>query len=105
MATEFPPGVDRGVRARPVAKRRGDLAEVLGSREVMTATVTGTIALISDNAESTKASAYEQVRAPSSVVEHVTFNHGVPGSIPGGPTIARAYSGETDVFPQSSQRR
>src|SRR5262249_41509035 len=25
-------------------------------------------------------------RAPSSVVEHVTFNHGVPGSIPGGPT-------------------
>ena len=31
------------------------------------------------------------LRAPSSVVEHVTFNHGVPGSIPGGPTrsIAR----------------
>ncbi len=28
----------------------------------------------------------EHLRAPSSVVEHVTFNHGVPGSIPGGPT-------------------
>ena len=27
-----------------------------------------------------------RLRAPSSVVEHVTFNHGVPGSIPGGPT-------------------
>ena len=26
-------------------------------------------------------------RAPSSVVEHVTFNHGVPGSIPGGPNL------------------
>ena len=26
-------------------------------------------------------------RAPSSVVEHVTFNHGVPGSIPGGPIL------------------
>jgi hypothetical protein len=25
-------------------------------------------------------------RAPSSVVEHLTFNQGVPGSIPGGPT-------------------
>ena len=25
--------------------------------------------------------------APSSVVEHLTFNQGVPGSIPGGPTI------------------
>ena len=24
--------------------------------------------------------------APSSVVEHLTFNQGVPGSIPGGPT-------------------
>src|SRR5215467_2904650 len=29
-------------------------------------------------------------RAPSSVVEHVTFNHGVPGSIPGGPTSLRS---------------
>ena len=26
------------------------------------------------------------VSAPSSVVEHLTFNQGVPGSIPGGPT-------------------
>ena len=26
------------------------------------------------------------LRAPSSVVEHLTFNQGVPGSIPGGPT-------------------
>ena len=26
-------------------------------------------------------------RARSSVVEHVTFNHGVAGSIPAGPTI------------------
>src|SRR5207249_5972091 len=25
-------------------------------------------------------------RAPSSVVEHLTFNQGVPGSIPGGPS-------------------
>ena len=29
-------------------------------------------------------------RAPSSVVEHLTFNQGVPGSIPGGPTILRS---------------
>ena len=28
-------------------------------------------------------------RAPSSVVEHLTFNQGVPGSIPGGPTKIR----------------
>ena len=30
---------------------------------------------------------YGAGRAPSSVVEHVTFNHGVLGSIPRGPTI------------------
>ena len=29
------------------------------------------------------------LRAPSSVVEHLTFNQGVPGSIPGGPTSLR----------------
>ena len=33
-------------------------------------------------------------RAPSSVVEHVTFNHGVPGSIPGGPTSQRIVSSD-----------
>jgi hypothetical protein len=33
-----------------------------------------------------KASAWHTLRAPSSVVEHVTFNHGVPSSILGGPT-------------------
>ena len=30
---------------------------------------------------------FPHARAPSSVVEHVTFNHGVPGSIPGGPIL------------------
>ena len=39
----------------------------------------------------------ETFRAPSSVVEHVTFNHGVPGSIPGGPTILRSRSHAKDV--------
>src|SRR5919106_400709 len=32
-----------------------------------------------------------RVRAPSSVVEHLTFNQGVPGSIPGGPTSLRSW--------------
>ena len=39
---------------------RGRVAQL----QVMTATVTGTIGLISDNAESTKASAYETRRGP-----------------------------------------
>jgi hypothetical protein len=29
-------------------------------------------------------------RAASSVVEHLTFNQGVPGSIPGRPTISKS---------------
>jgi hypothetical protein len=33
---------------------------------------------------------YKELRAPSSVVEHLTFNQGVPGSIPGGPTKINA---------------
>ena len=32
------------------------------------------------------AASRDRERAPSSVVEHLTFNQGVPGSIPGGPT-------------------
>jgi hypothetical protein len=39
------------------------------------------------------------IRAPSSVVEHVTFNHGVLGSIPRGPTM---FSG---VFLQKHETR
>ena len=43
-------------------------------------------------------SGFPASRAPSSVVEHVTFNHGVPGSIPGGPTILRSrLSGEPEL--------
>src|SRR5512132_1164964 len=34
----------------------------------------------------------EAPRAASSVVEHLTFNQGVPGSIPGRPTILRSPS-------------
>src|SRR5262245_41272730 len=40
----------------------------------------------SRRADAREATLFRQ-RAPSSVVEHVTFNHGVPGSIPGGPSL------------------
>lgn len=39
----------------------------------------------------------ERRRAPSSVVEHVTFNHGVLGSIPRGPTIGSFEIGDLTI--------
>jgi hypothetical protein len=51
--------------------------------------LTGTIAVtigLGDDRHRKRKPAPRTLRAPSSVVEHVTFNHGVPGSIPGGPT-------------------
>jgi hypothetical protein len=71
---------------------------------VMTATVTGTIGLISDNAELLKPARTGHVRAPSSVVEHVTFNHGVLGSIPRGPILSSLITPKSQNPNPKSQR-
>src|SRR5439155_22524694 len=58
----------------------------IGTISGATGTVSGRIEGMDRTTESAEALRSTTLWAASSVVEHVTFNHGVPGSIPGGPT-------------------
>jgi hypothetical protein len=71
----------------------GDLADA--AREVQA--MTGTIGPIKRDVPLPESQRAEHVRAPSSVVEHVTFNHGVLGSIPRGPTILRSHTSHGEL--------
>jgi hypothetical protein len=49
---------------------------------------------------------FPRARAPSSVVEHLTFNQGVPGSIPGGPTTFSDFPHDTmTALPRARRAR
>ena len=84
-------GIGEAVYRRYAIVSSGDLADASRKLQGMTGTMTGTIGLVTDNTQNAKATAVERLRAPSSVVEHVTFNHGVPGSIPGGPIPSSSF--------------
>ena len=89
---------DEGDRAQDGTRLRryaivisGDFADASRKLQAMTTgIISGTIGQIGDSPTVEKAGAWNTLGAPSSVVEHVTFNHGVPGSIPGGPTTIQA---------------
>jgi hypothetical protein len=69
---------ERRTRGRGAEAEGGDGGQFLGQ--------SGRLQTPPKNRDPHKPQRHVILRAPSSVVEHVTFNHGVPGSIPGGPT-------------------
>ena len=87
MAMKLPRHKTEGVHRRYAIVSSGDLAHAARTLQAMARDNYGDDRRDWRSHRINDSHCLETFRAPSSVVEHVTFNHGVLGSIPRGPTI------------------